>query len=238
MNLTQDQLENSVFYPSCGDDLTPIELLSSISNTFIYCDWNVRFYNQFRNTIESRKNFDVLDAHDSIIDINHQPDNYPPKFYLTEKEQNRRQQKLAENDLVSNYSQCSQYVLISGDKEVNLIHIRAEALATYCHLFQSGRIAPKFLINVNSGAGLGGGFVCFEDPKGITRRFLKCCVANPLIWIRGGMKGAKDTIEEPASDFYDREIKALDNWGEAYLVSAFCEKENQLKAEQLFLKIP
>ena len=60
MDLTQDQLKNSVSYPACDLDFTPLVLLSDVSDFFIYADWNFDCWSQskeqYREKLTSKLN--------------------------------------------------------------------------------------------------------------------------------------------------------------------------------------
>lgn len=224
---------NSIFYPACGVDLIPIKLLSSISERFMYCDWGKDALRNLENTLNQQDEISIKNHR--IGSFRNDAVDYPLGFVLLENERERRQQRLPRILADCMHIQYAEYTLEYDNRTIYLTHINAEALTIYSYLFQSGHIAPEILINVNSGAGLGGGFVKFEDPDGITKRFLSCCEAKPLIWIRGGMRGNKNVIKKPVNGFYDYEIKSIDDWGESYLVSAFAMRADANKASKVFM---
>jgi len=97
----------------------------------------------------------------------------------------------------------------------------AEGLASYCVCYQSGKIAPKIIITVQSGGGLGGGFVTLEEPEGIMARFLSECDEKPLLWVRGGMLGPNPgpLPENPRDGLYNKCVRYYKGWNET--VAAF-----------------
>jgi hypothetical protein len=239
MDLTQEQLQNSVYYPACLYDLNPVLHLSYAADTFIYCDWKA---NKHVFEHELAREVQALGAGLKIIEIEDvvapafDYDNFPIGFAFTKQELSKRKEERG-----GGKSWAMKVILekrAATTQRINLYYFgKAEGLRTYSNLFQSGRIAPRILVTVNSGSGLGGGFAKFESPCGVTKRFLDCCDAKPLVWIRGGMRGGKEIIEAPEEGFYDHEIRSWDNWQNDYLVSAFCMKQQRSEAEPLFSQI-
>lgn len=66
-------------------------------------------------------------------------------------------------------------------RQVRLLYVAGEAIATYCRLYARQRIAPRVLITTATGMGQ---FAALEDPRGIMARLLAACEVKPRRWIR------------------------------------------------------
>ena len=235
MDLTEEQLKNSVIYLGCGLDFTPLTLFSDESDFFIFVDWNWYCWSLTReqcietftskqipekkhqglfrplsgagmkdrideecerkdwglkeditkkfDELNRRHNYDleIVDEGRSVpletigFDANF---GWPDNFQLTAQEQ----QDIDQNDTNQWAQQCT---IRLGEKRLEMLFVCAEGLTAYSALFSSGKIAPKILVTDDVGMM---GYTPLDDPNGITKRSLDCCVAKPLSWIHGGGK--------------------------------------------------
>jgi len=262
----EKELSQSVYYPACGFDFSPLLAFSHISQLFIYADWGVRLEEVARKVeqyceqvsnrlapdglklVETGLRVDVglnrglrqprpesLEDLPSVVNgllstnelVAPRETTLPGNFALNLDEQNAFIQK-APCFMPRVREFTLEKTIGNSKRNIKLLYVVAEGLATYCACYQSGKIAPKILVTVQSGGGLGGGYVTLEDPRGIMARFLCECERKPLLWVRGGLLGPHPgpLPENPRDGLYNKCVRYYRGWNEA--VAAFALSDSHI----------
>ena len=173
--LNENELSNAVFYPACGRDLQPLVRFSHLADTFIYVDYGIsekeiesaliEVINNLNNQIAPGK-IELLNSESiSKAELTDAEPILPPGFKLSnyldpEKVREKLPQVWAKRFYL--HREFGKVI-----RKLQLIYIYGEGLATYSALYRGGKLAPKILITVQSGAAFGGNYTEFEDGKGI-----------------------------------------------------------------------
>jgi hypothetical protein len=161
-------LENSVYYPACGYDGTPIKCLGKLFSYFIYADYNSDYldleYNiSVHGLLGYRLKYSSLLDAEKLFGLNWE------KFILEN------------NDLYSNlhfkwndpfakiyfFERRNRFTDGHGKKYIVLLYIKAEGISTYKYLYKRNNIAPKCLVSIVPGLAFGGNFDGY--PKILTK---------------------------------------------------------------------
>jgi hypothetical protein len=157
--LDNDFFENSVYYPACEFDGTPIKFLSWKFSNFVYSDYlheyssleeSINIHGLMGYRLEKSRAIDAEElfgmSWEHYLDINKSIGKLLPfewkdpfaMFYVF-----RRLEHLTGEH---------------GKPEIRLLYIRSEGISAFKHLYIRRNIAPKCLVSINPGLGFGGGF--------------------------------------------------------------------------------
>jgi len=152
-------LENSVYYPACGFDGTPIKFLGKLFSNFVYADY-FRDYDDLEKEISRNGLLGYKLINSYLIDAKELFGINWDEFIMEN------------NDLYSNL--CFEYKnpfakLYSfkrritfkdkhGKENIELLYIKAEGISTYKYLYVKNNIIPKCLVSIVPGLSFGGNF--------------------------------------------------------------------------------
>ena len=152
-------LENSVYYPACGFDGIPIKFLGKLFSNYVYADYLSK-YNDLEEDISTHglkgyklNNSSIINA-EEIFGINWE--NFIEK----------------NNDICINlpfewknpfakmysFERCINLNDEYGNKNIELLYIKAEGISAYKYLYVQKNITPKCLVSIVPGLGFGGNF--------------------------------------------------------------------------------
>jgi len=262
----EEELSQSVYYPACGFDFSPLLAFSHISQLFIYADWGVSLekvapklkeycgkvskrlapdglklveeglrggvgWNRGLRQPSPERLEDLPPVVNGLLSTNGlvapRETTRPGNFALKRDEKNAFIQKApCFTPRVGEFT--LEKTTGNSKRNIKLLYVVAEGLATYCACYQSGEIAPKILVTVQSGGGLGEGYVTLEDPRGIMARFLCECERKPLLWVRGRLLGSDPSPlpENPRDGLYNKCVRYYRGWNEA--VAAFALSDSHI----------
>jgi hypothetical protein len=152
-------LENSVYYPACGYDGTPIKYLGKLFSNFVYADYNTDYF-ELENIIclhglqgYRLKNIYSLDA-EELFGFNWED------FIIKNKEIYEMLHFKNEDQFARIFSFDRNIRLNDshGKRNIELLYIKAEGISTYNYLYVQRNIAPKCLVSIVPGLGFGGNF--------------------------------------------------------------------------------
>jgi hypothetical protein len=109
-------------------------------------------------------------------------ENSPPGFRMTPAEQ--RSYRDAQSHVVRR--PWAREITLGGRigrraRQIRLLYIAGEGIATYCKLYASQGIAPR--VPITTVTGMGPKFADLENPGGIMARLLHVCQRKPLLWL-------------------------------------------------------
>lgn len=152
-------LEDSVYYPACAFDGTPIKFLGNLFSNFVYADY-YSDYNDLereisRNGLLGYKliNSYLIDAKE-LFGINWE-DFIRENNDIYNKLQFEWNNPFAKIYFFERRASFGDY---HGKKNIELLYIKAEGISTYKYLYEKNKIAPKCLVSIVPGLGFGGNF--------------------------------------------------------------------------------
>jgi len=157
--LFMEYLENSVYYPACDFDGTPIKCLGKLFTNFVYVDYlseyedlehNIKYYGLLGYRVI---NSSLIDA-EELFGLNWE------NFMLKNNEIYKKLTFKCEEPFAKIYTfERASYLSDNhGKKEINLLFIKAEGISTYKYLYTQNNIAPKCLVSIVPGLAFGGNF--------------------------------------------------------------------------------
>jgi len=152
-------LENSVYYPACALDGTPIKLLGKLFSNFVYADYYMDYNDLeldiFRNGLLGYKLIDsyFIDA-EELFSINWE------NFIENNKDIYSNLHSKHNNPFAKRYIFERRAYLNDdhGKKNIELLYIKAEGISTYKYLYVRNNISPKCLVSILPGLAFGGNF--------------------------------------------------------------------------------
>ena len=156
-------LQNSVYYPACGFDGTPIKFLGKLFSNFVYADYNSE-YNDLESNIKNSllgyklKNSSMISA-EELFGINWE------LFAFKNEEIIRKLHFEWKKPFAKIYSfeRSLGFNDEHGKNNIELLFIKAEGISTYKYLYVNKNIAPKCLVSIVPGLSFGGNF--YDYPK-------------------------------------------------------------------------
>lgn len=213
--LNKDKLCNAVFYPACGGDLQPLVRFSHLSSTFIYVDYGIsenEIENYLAEVIEilnkqiAPGKLDIISSEPiSKADLSDTEPTLPLGFILRRYLDPEEVREKLSQTWAKRFNLKRKFANVV--RNLQLIYIYGEGLATYSALYRGGKLAPKILVTVKSGVAFGGNYTEFEDGRGIFADFLDACEEKPIIWVRGTGGYGVDT-----SGSWNNQIQGYANW--------------------------
>jgi hypothetical protein len=166
-------LGNSLFYPACGDDGSPIRNWQLDVNSFIYVDY---FFSEkdLVNAIENRpfRGYHLLGQR-NITKSELIPHGWSPQIPSgLETEFHKRYIDAVQRSGVNFENLFSKWMVFERDPELNethgpkrfsLLFIRGEGAASYQALYITNRVLPKVIALVRPGEGFGGNYNDFSQ---------------------------------------------------------------------------
>jgi hypothetical protein len=160
----QTFLENSVYYPACGFDGTPIKFIGKMFSNYVYADY-LSEYNDLENNISTYglkgyklRNSFFINA-EELFGINWE--NFIEK----------------NTDIISNlpfkwknpfakiysFERCINFSDEHGKKNIELLYVKSEGISTYKYLYTQKNITPKCLVSIVPGLAFGGNFSNYPE---------------------------------------------------------------------------
>jgi hypothetical protein len=174
-----DILDESVFYPAAGKDWSDIECLSNQYCSFIHVDYSLKSSDVRHSMIENcaRNGYDLIrleDVSDDIFNLD--------TFYTHNFKENEHEKIRLENSTINerfSYIDFELFALwavyeLNPSKTENtkgkasrfsLLHIGAEACATFDAIYLSNKINPKCIAIIDPGEGYGDNWTMFTNPE-------------------------------------------------------------------------
>jgi len=157
--LFMEFLENSVYYPACGFDGTPIKCLSKIFSNYVYVDYlsdykDLEYNIKFNGLLGYKvKNSSLINA-EELFGISWH------NFKLENDEIYKKLRSEYEEPYAKAYTfeRRSNFSDNHGKKDITLLYIKAEGISTYKYLYIKKNIAPKCLVSIVPGLAFGGNF--------------------------------------------------------------------------------
>lgn len=152
-------LENSVYYPACGFDGTPIKCIGKIFSNFVYAD----YYKNINDLeIDISKNgllgYKLINSYlineEELFGIKWE--NFIEKN--AEIYNNLRFEWKDPFAKIYSFERRTSFDDNHGKKNIELLYIKAEGISTYKYLYVQNNITPKCLVSIVPGLAFGGNF--------------------------------------------------------------------------------
>jgi hypothetical protein len=157
--LFKESLENSVYYPACAHDGTPIKLLGEMFSNFVYSDYltdikELDYELSTSGLLGYRlENSTLLDERELFgVDWNE---------YLELNSELIKKVRFEWNyPFIKLYSfRYRSYLANHQDKDnINILYVKSEGISAYKYLYVKRNISPKCLVSLNPGLAFGGNF--------------------------------------------------------------------------------
>jgi hypothetical protein len=155
-------LENSVYYPACGFDATPIKYLGKMFSNFVYADFIPSYYELDYN-ISKNGLRGYYKTYNSFINAEELFGMSWKKFIEKNKDLVSKLRFEWEDPFAKIYS-------FGGANSIHLLYIKSEGISAYKYLYSQRDIAPKCLVTINPGLAFGGNF---SEYPGILTNLIK-----------------------------------------------------------------
>ena len=184
--MPQFNLKRSLFFPACGLDFEPLLRFSNLCDTFVYADWNLA-PGEVETAVRNLGCGLRLEGEPRVVQREELGGNaaFPMGFRLSADESGSYQRRMHEvsaprDPWAREFRLCRCF----GDvtRELTLIYVAAEGLATYTAMYGQHNIAPVAVCTIQSG---GNGWTRLEQPGGAMERLIETYEERPRLWIRG-----------------------------------------------------
>jgi glutaredoxin-related protein len=164
VKLFMEFLENSIYYPACGFDGTPIKCLSKSFSNYVYVDYlsdykDLEYNIKFKGLLGYKViNSSLINA-EELFGINWH------NFILRNSEIYQKLRFECGEPFAKAYTfeRQSNFSDNHGKKNITLLYIKAEGISIYKYLYIQNNITPKCLVSIVPGLAFGGNFD--EYPK-------------------------------------------------------------------------
>ena len=171
-------LTNSVFYPACELDGTPVKFFNEHFaeygiDCYVYADYAMNG-DKLEEVEETFRYYHVASRHElKESDLTARGTDYRKYALILSEEEIRRQKEIVFGmfgDTISPFGRMLVYERNSdvgpdrGPDRFTLIYVGGEAVATYAALYRIRDIAPKALAIIHPGTGFGGNYTDFFNP--------------------------------------------------------------------------
>jgi hypothetical protein len=207
------------FYPACLHDWRPLFRFSLADRfdcrTFVYCDWLHDLDGSFDREI-SRIGRNPPPGHElhreSVREI--QPHELTgagvaaPISFLHLDEATDYRERFEQFATPVGWGRLVKlrHVLHGRQRELNLVYLGAEGVATYLQVFRAQQIAPLILCTVNCGVGFGCGWTDFRIYDGPLGRAVGSIPAKPEFVVNEGHAPYDWPWNEAVQDFGDMKV--------------------------------
>jgi hypothetical protein len=156
-------LAGAAYYPCCFDDRSPVNLLGDRFRRFLYADYRVSrdwFYSGFGNQLRGYHVLGIQDLHPEPVfgrgwqDL---ADEY--RGFLSSVKLDWKEPFVS----IARLKRRGGYFGDDRSGRAEILFVRFEGVSTYLATFGRRRIAPRCLVYINPGMGIGGNFNPFPD---------------------------------------------------------------------------
>jgi hypothetical protein len=248
-NFSKKDLQSCAYYAGAGIDIQPILKFGDYISDFIYVSVGItkiqliegiehciKLANQ--NLINS--SIKILNISDfKITDIEHKPENRLvsslPDYFEEHQHRNYFENFSQFYNKRDDYNLKFDIELNIGGiiRQIRLIHITGEALATYDVIFRKQQIAPKMFISIQTGL--------IEIPNNFSNRMFELSATRPKIWLRGkwNYRLFDETMHNQVfstEGIYNRRIGEYDYWDANfnYQIDGVTNPENDYRTVKAF----
>ncbi len=207
-------LTDSLFYPACGLNGTPIKFLAGNVASFVYVDYAVSRKQYLENIHANDGDGGMLGYHivaereilrDKVI-----PEGWSPPLTPTGEDDKLDELQEAQSKCVpfGHWSIWERNDSSQGPRYISLFYLAGEACDTYMGLYNRTGIRPRILSIIQPGSGLGGGWTPIESDSGFFKRVVAANPAGlPEYLLHGGEggEGGEGFYEEPCWQEYQSE---------------------------------
>lgn len=247
--LCKKDLQSCAYYAGAGIDIQPILKFGDYISDFIYVSVGItkiqliegiehciKLANQ--NLINS--SIKILNISDfKITDIEHKPENRLvsslPDYFDEDQHRNYFENFSQFYNKRDDYNLKFDIELNIGGiiRQIRLIHLTGEALATYDVIFRKQQIAPKMFISIQTGR--------IEIPNNFSNRMFELSATRPKIWLRGkwNYRLFDETMHNQVfstEGIYNRRIGEYDYWDANfnYQIDGVTNPENDYRTVKAF----
>jgi len=218
--LNDIELRGAFYYPGCGMDLQPLLRFSHLTDLFIYAD----------------PQYDEWDVVREFTSILAEPpfagrlEMIGPGRHVTEQELGRtaqlpagmaRQLREHEMERRRNFGEigtlwarefCFRRHIAGIHRDLRLIYVRGEGLATYSAFYAKPAVSPMFLCSIQTTWGGVNVPEALEAAGGIHEQFLRT-FGGPKIWIRGNWIRPNRVRHPPVDEgHWNRRVQKYAGW--------------------------
>lgn len=161
-------LVDSVYYPSCAFDGTPVRILGGNSHSFVYVDYGVSEEELIRKLASAPfRGYRVMGSR-SVRREELVPGGWvprPPRFGRGDDPGRARMLGSPFARWVL-FERESDFGAEHGPRRFSLLYVNGDGVATYQAIYHEQRCAPLAVCIIQPGTGFGGNWSRFEDPDG------------------------------------------------------------------------
>lgn len=196
----KDLLENSVYYPACYDDGTPVKYFNERFSeygiqSYVYADYGMKaeVLSALQDGFRHYHIFATRELKESDL-VAHKWD--PSKYlqYLSSEERARMEEEAFKYHSINYYAAFGRWIVYERDSDADakvgpekfsLLYIAADGAATYAALYLENKIAPKALTIIHPGGGYGGNYTSYYNPEGVFLRIVNLGETVPEYVLQG-----------------------------------------------------
>lgn len=188
-----DLLSNSVYYPCCYDDGTPVKFFNERFaeygiQSYVYVDYGMKAetLSAIQDGFRHYHIFAERELKESDL-ISHRwnPEKY--QQYLSAQEFADMQETFKIHGINPGnafarwivYERDADADVNVGPEKFSLLYIAADGAATYAALYLENKIAPKALAIIQPGGSYGGNYTSYFDPEGVFLKIVNSGTAKP-----------------------------------------------------------
>jgi hypothetical protein len=204
----QALLKDSLYYPSCGFDGSPVKHLGGHIYSFIYVDYG---YNKDAVFTQLEKNgfkgYRTLAQRDICKD-ELTPNGWSPELpkLLDGRLENEKRWIKPPFCLWSILEREDKFTENHGPKRFSLLYLCADGSAAFQALYVSNHSCPKVIAIIQPGEGFGGNWTNFHDPEKILARTVMNNPAGQPEYLLYGGYGWPQWYQEPCWPWYKRRV--------------------------------
>ena len=185
-----DLLRDSLFYPACGLNGTPVKYLGGFVRSFVYADYLVT-----EDELEADLRRSGCRGYDCMFDRKLSPsdlglEDWSEVYPLGVRSFRGRGPRRAPFSHWTVWRRCEGLGDSHGPRGFSLLYMGAEAIATYRSLYAARGTAPRVLAIIQPGDGLGGGWTPLASDDSLLKREVAANRAGmPPFLLYGGFGG-------------------------------------------------
>lgn len=213
----KDLLTDSVYYPACGIDGTPVQYLHHLSRSFVYVDYNYSLERLQTEMLENGfKGYEIF-AERLVREHEITPKSFRPHEFPSKEDGNPR--KPFDNDWVHQpayaywtiWQRTAEFGEEHGPKRFSLFNLCADGVASFDALYYTWKTKPLVFCIIRPGTGYGLNWTDFREPGHIMHRL---AMKNPAGTPEYMLMEKRLESEENQDCYwpeYQREIKRYTN---------------------------
>jgi hypothetical protein len=202
-------LANSVYYPACRFDGTPVKYLAGNFHSFVFVDYGVT-REQLSGKLDQFRGYTVAAFRD-IAEPELVPSGWEPQLPDGAKGTSRRQKSREQPPfgVWSVHERTDEYGPEHGPERFSLLYICGDGVATFQALYHGNRTFPAVVVVIQPGTGFGGNWTDFEDEEESLAEAVLCNPAGVPDYLLFGGWGDGSSYRRPCWPVYSEPVAIL-----------------------------